>query len=184
MLIQNALEDCVSAFDAFGRELCRVHADRTSNPAGMSRMRFQNLVQARSELRAIGVEMTSTITTDAWEQALMLFQKRHLIAHKLGRRRSRVRGPEWGPRRSAWAKGASHHERGDGAPENALVHGGKPDDAVRRTDRRAVRKEVRQLRRKAVNSLVLSIEHFNRPWGSGGEPKPYSSCSTTPSRCC
>ena len=28
--------------------------------------------------------MRSTITTDAWEQALMLFQKRHLIAHKLG----------------------------------------------------------------------------------------------------
>ena len=28
--------------------------------------------------------MTAAITTDAWEQALMLFQKRHLIAHKLG----------------------------------------------------------------------------------------------------
>ena len=30
-----------------------------------------------------------------------------------------------------------------------------------------MRKEVRQLRRKAVNSLVLSIEHFNRPWDRG-----------------
>ena len=30
-----------------------------------------------------------------------------------------------------------------------------------------MRKEVRQLRRKAVNSLVLSIEHFNRPWDQG-----------------
>ena len=167
MLIQNALEDCVSAFDAFGRELCRVHADRTSNPAGMSRMRFQNMVQARSELQAIGVEMRSTITTDAWEQALMLFQKRHLIAHKLGVADQEYVKPEWGPRRSAWAKGSSHHERGDGTPEIALVHGGKPDDAVRRPDRRAVRKEVRQLRRKAVNSLVLSIEHFNRPWDRG-----------------
>ena len=28
-------------------------------------------------------------------------------------------------------------------------------------------KEVRQLRRKAVDSLVLSIEHFNRPWDRG-----------------
>ena len=27
-LIENALEDCVSAFDGFGRELCRVHANR------------------------------------------------------------------------------------------------------------------------------------------------------------
>ena len=30
-----------------------------------------------------------------------------------------------------------------------------------------MRKEVRQLRRKAINSLVLSIEHFNRPWDQG-----------------
>ena len=30
-----------------------------------------------------------------------------------------------------------------------------------------MRKEVRQLRRKAINSLVLSIEHFNRPWDRG-----------------
>ena len=82
-LIENALEDCVSAFDAFGRELCRVHADHTSNPASMSRMRFQNLVHARAELQVIGVDMTAAITMDAWEQALMLFQKRHLIAHKL-----------------------------------------------------------------------------------------------------
>ena len=83
-LIENALEDCVSAFDAFGRELCRVHADRTSNPSTMHRMRFQNLVRARGELQTIGVEMTTAITTEAWEEALMLFQKRHLIAHKLG----------------------------------------------------------------------------------------------------
>ena len=30
-----------------------------------------------------------------------------------------------------------------------------------------MRKEVRQLRQKAINSLVLSIEHFNRPWNRG-----------------
>ena len=83
-LTENALEDCVSAFDAFGRELCRVNADRTSNPASMSRVRFQNLVSARSELLAIGVQLTSAISPHAWNQALMLFQKRHLIAHKLG----------------------------------------------------------------------------------------------------
>ena len=83
-LIENALVHCVSAFDAFGRELCRVHRDRTSRPAAMNRMRFQNLNHAQSELQAIGVEMTAAITTDAWQKALMLFQKRHLIVHKLG----------------------------------------------------------------------------------------------------
>ena len=30
-----------------------------------------------------------------------------------------------------------------------------------------MKKEVRQLRDKAVNALVLSIEHFNRPWNRG-----------------
>ncbi len=30
-----------------------------------------------------------------------------------------------------------------------------------------MRKEVRQLRDKAINALVLSIEHFNRPWDQG-----------------
>ena len=28
-----------------------------------------------------------------------------------------------------------------------------------------MRKEVRHLREKAIDSLVLSIDHFNRPWG-------------------
>jgi len=30
-----------------------------------------------------------------------------------------------------------------------------------------VKKEVRQLREKAINALVLSIDHFNRSWGRG-----------------
>lgn len=30
-----------------------------------------------------------------------------------------------------------------------------------------MKKEVRQLREKAINSLVLSIDHFNRPWDCG-----------------
>ena len=30
-----------------------------------------------------------------------------------------------------------------------------------------MKKEVRQLRKKAINALVLSIDHFNRPWDRG-----------------
>ena len=30
-----------------------------------------------------------------------------------------------------------------------------------------MRKEVRQLRQKAINSLILSIDHFNKPWDLG-----------------
>lgn len=30
-----------------------------------------------------------------------------------------------------------------------------------------MKKEVRLLREKAINALVLSIDHFNRPWNRG-----------------
>ena len=30
-----------------------------------------------------------------------------------------------------------------------------------------MKKEVKLLVKKAVNSLILSIEHFNRPWDKG-----------------
>lgn len=83
-LVENALEDCVSAFDGFGRELCRVHAAHTADPLKANRIRFQNLGNTRVELRALGLELTEALAPEAWEQAVNLFQKRHLIAHKLG----------------------------------------------------------------------------------------------------
>ncbi len=46
-LIENALEDCVSAFDGFGRELCRVHMKRARTPAKAGKMNCQNLEAAR-----------------------------------------------------------------------------------------------------------------------------------------
>ena len=83
-LVENALEDCVSAFDGFGRELCRVHAERTTNPARANRVRFQNLGAAHRELQALGFQLAETVERKAWEEAVKLFQKRHLIAHKMG----------------------------------------------------------------------------------------------------
>ena len=41
-------------------------------------------------------------------------------------------------------------------------HRGRKGNGVR-----GMKKEVRQLREKAINSLVLSIDHFNRPWDRG-----------------
>jgi RNase P subunit RPR2 len=46
-IIENALEDCVSAFDGFGREFCRVHRDRAIVEGRVERMTFQNLEGAR-----------------------------------------------------------------------------------------------------------------------------------------
>ena len=52
-LIENALEDCVSVFDGFGRELCRFYARNAT-------------------------------TADEWRSLVRAFQKRHLIAHRMG----------------------------------------------------------------------------------------------------
>ena len=47
-LVGDALENVVSAFDGFGRELCRVAAPKATNPSDAEDVRFQNLIGARS----------------------------------------------------------------------------------------------------------------------------------------
>jgi hypothetical protein len=42
-LIENALEDCISAFDGFGRETCRVFSPKSASPDKASEIRFQNI---------------------------------------------------------------------------------------------------------------------------------------------
>ena len=84
-LIQNALEDCVSAFDGFGRELCRVHANKARAPAAAERMSFQNLEGSRQRFFDLfGIDLSTAMNSKEWRAAGIAFQKRHLIAHKLG----------------------------------------------------------------------------------------------------
>lgn len=84
-LIENALEDCVSAFDGFGRELCRVHANKARNPDRVKRLSFQNLEGARSKvLDAFGIDLSAEVEPGEWHAAGAGFQKRHLVAHKAG----------------------------------------------------------------------------------------------------
>ena len=83
-LIENALEDCVSSFDGFGRELCRVNANRTRTPTNAQKMNFQNLEGARQGfLDLFGIDLSLAVQPEEWLAATMAFQKRHLIAHKL-----------------------------------------------------------------------------------------------------
>ena len=84
-LVENALEDCVSAFDGFGHELCRVHANRARNPARVEKMSFQNLEGAQSNvLDAFGIDLSAEVEPDEWRAAGAGFQKRHLVAHIAG----------------------------------------------------------------------------------------------------
>jgi hypothetical protein len=84
-LTENALEDCVSAFDGFGRELCRVHAKQASNRAKAEKTSFQNLEGAKRNLSGLfGLDLAAGLTAEQWDTAVRGFQKRHLLSHTMG----------------------------------------------------------------------------------------------------
>jgi hypothetical protein len=84
-LVADALENGVSAFDGFGREVCRVHANKASNPAKAEGISFQNLAGAQKHVQALfGVDLASCLSADAWDALCRSFQKRHLLAHSMG----------------------------------------------------------------------------------------------------
>jgi hypothetical protein len=75
-LIGDALENVVSAFDGYGREIsARKSAD----------IHFQNLLTARRKVKeTLAVDFADAVETEDWELACRAFQKRHLLAHKMG----------------------------------------------------------------------------------------------------
>lgn len=84
-LIENSLEDCVSAFDGFGRETCRAFASKAAKPKKATEIRFQNIVAARDRAKEqFGVDFAATVAPSNWAHVLRAFQKRHLLAHKMG----------------------------------------------------------------------------------------------------
>jgi hypothetical protein len=75
-LIGDALENVVSAFDGFGREI--------SLRKG-SEIRFQNLPGARRNVQEkFGFDFADGLTDEQWQYVSRVFQKRHLLAHKMG----------------------------------------------------------------------------------------------------
>jgi hypothetical protein len=75
-LVGDALENVVSAFDGFGREICVKKA---------ADIHFQNLAGARRRVQeAFGVDFADGLDADEWARACRIFQKRHLLAHKMG----------------------------------------------------------------------------------------------------
>lgn len=75
-LVGDALENAVSAFDGFGRELCKRKSVE---------IRFQNLAGARRKVHeALGFDFADGLRPDEWQTACCAFQKRHLLAHNMG----------------------------------------------------------------------------------------------------
>ncbi len=74
-LIENGLEDCVSAFDGFARERCRDRYPKLS---------FQNIYVAKQKLDESEINIAEGLDSSEWEFVVKQFQKRHLLAHKMG----------------------------------------------------------------------------------------------------
>ena len=84
-LIKNALEDCVSSFDGFGREICRIYATKSSNPQKAEKISFQNLEASRKKIWDLfNIDLVCGIDIDEWNFVIRCFQKRHVISHKMG----------------------------------------------------------------------------------------------------
>ena len=75
-MIENSLEDCVSAFDGYAREHCSKIYNKIS---------FQNIDDARGKLLTDrGVDLSEGLEERQWLFIVEQFQKRHLLAHKMG----------------------------------------------------------------------------------------------------
>ena len=75
-IIADALAGIVSAFDGFGRELCST---------GTTKASFQNLEGGRNRvLQEWGFDIADDLTSGEWRSCFGSFQKRHLLAHRMG----------------------------------------------------------------------------------------------------
>jgi len=84
-LVADALENVVSAFDGFGREISRVHATKATNPSKAQDISFQNLSGAQKNVQTLfGFDLAGALDADEWATACRFFQKRHLLAHRMG----------------------------------------------------------------------------------------------------
>jgi hypothetical protein len=84
-IIEDALENCVSAFDGFARESCRVRRMVSADPIKAENISFQNLTKADKRLRTLfGVQFESEVAPGDWAIASRCFMKRHVIAHRSG----------------------------------------------------------------------------------------------------
>ncbi len=81
-LLEDALENCVSSFDGFARETCRVLACRSRDVGKATNLSFQNLPRAATNLSTVfGIEINSAISDSDWKFAHVAFMRRHIIAH-------------------------------------------------------------------------------------------------------
>jgi len=84
-LIEDALENTVSAFDGFGRATCSAYSSKSIDENEAKNISFQNIQNARKRAyKLFRVDIASVINEKDWELVVHCFQKRHLLAHTMG----------------------------------------------------------------------------------------------------
>jgi hypothetical protein len=84
-LIEDALENATSSFDGFGRATAIAYSHTATDPDQAKEMSFQNIAGARKKVRVLfGFDLANSVDEDSWEFIVRCFQKRHLLAHKMG----------------------------------------------------------------------------------------------------
>jgi hypothetical protein len=84
-LIGDALENIVSSFDGFGREFVARHSAKATSSSQASKMSFQNLQIVDDKLNELfSFRLSSSVPAEQWSHAIRSFQKRHLLAHRMG----------------------------------------------------------------------------------------------------
>jgi hypothetical protein len=84
-LIEDALENAVSTFDGFGREICRVKALQSSDPPKAEKVSFQNIAKARQKvIDLFNLDFAATLDAQKWDLLFQAFMKRHVLAHRMG----------------------------------------------------------------------------------------------------
>jgi hypothetical protein len=84
-LVDDSLENAVSAFDGFGRATCVAFANKLPNGVQASEISFQNIGGAQTRvLNFFGFDIAKGLMQNDWDFVIRCFQKRHLLAHKMG----------------------------------------------------------------------------------------------------
>lgn len=84
-LVDDALENAVSSFDGFGRATCTAFANKTKDENQAKEITFQNLGNAQIKVQKLfGFDIAKGVNQQDWDFVIRSFQKRHLLAHKMG----------------------------------------------------------------------------------------------------
>jgi hypothetical protein len=84
-LLESAAEGCVSAFDGWGRATVAALISKAREPNAVKNMSFQRFETAMAKLHdGFGFDVGRALGAPEQTAIGRLFQKRHLLAHKLG----------------------------------------------------------------------------------------------------